>query len=177
MDTTYPIDPQMFGAGLLVARVVFGLLMAGHGAQKWFGWFGGYGLNATGQFMVQLGYGNGRLFAAAAAISEVVSGLLVAFGLLGAVGPAMIVAVMIVAAVTVHWGKGVFATAQGFEMPLLYATAAVTFGLAGFGPFSLDHALGIESYFTKGVTLALLGLGVIGGVLNLAIRRPSTASA
>jgi putative oxidoreductase len=52
-------------AGLFVGRVVLGLLMAGHGAQKLFGWFGGYGLNGTGGFLESLGFRPGRVFAAA----------------------------------------------------------------------------------------------------------------
>ena len=60
MSTSYVTDRQMLGIGLLVARLVLGLLMAAHGAQKLFGWFGGYGLNATGEFMVQLGFPSGR---------------------------------------------------------------------------------------------------------------------
>ncbi len=176
MDTSYTVDPQMLGAGLLVARVVFGLLMAGHGAQKLFGWFGGYGLSATGQFMVQLGYSQGRFFAATAAASEVVSGLLLALGLLGPIGPALIVAVMIVAAVTVHW-NGVFAAANGVEVPLLYAAAAVAFALAGFGPYSLDAVLGLSGWWTPRITLMVLAVGVVGGIANLLIRRPAPASA
>src|SRR5215218_10580670 len=103
MDTTYATDPQMLGLGLLVGRLVLGLLMAAHGSQKLFGWFGGYGLNATGEFFVQLGFRPGRLFALAASVGEVASGLLVALGVLGPIGPALMLSVMIVAAVSVHW--------------------------------------------------------------------------
>jgi putative oxidoreductase len=90
-------------AGLLVVRLVFGSLMAAHGAQKLFGWFGGHGLAGVAGFFESLGFRPGRLFAWAAAVTEIVSGVLVALGLLGPVGPALMVAVMIVAAVTVHW--------------------------------------------------------------------------
>src|SRR5262245_60775706 len=104
--------------GLLIARLVIGPLMAAHGAQKLFGWFGGYGLNDTGEFMVQLGFRPGRTFAAIAAGTEVVSGLLIALGFLGPIGPAMMLSVMIVAAATVHWKNGVFAMSNGIELPL-----------------------------------------------------------
>jgi putative oxidoreductase len=97
-------------AGLLVGRLVLGTLMAAHGAQKLFGWFGGYGPAATGAFFEALGFRPGRAFALAAAGSEVASGALVALGLLGPVGPAVMLSVMIVAAVSVHWHNGVFAT-------------------------------------------------------------------
>jgi putative oxidoreductase len=74
--------------GLLVLRVVVGLIMAAHGAQKLLGWFGGYGLRGTGEFFVQLGFQPGPAFAAAASISEIISGLLVTLGSLGPIGPA-----------------------------------------------------------------------------------------
>src|SRR6185436_14398725 len=93
-------------AGLLIVRLVFGLLMAAHGSQKLFGWFGGYGLAGTAGFFEQLGFRPGKLFAGAAAGTEIVAGLLVAAGLLGPLGPALIVSVMIVAAATVHWKGG-----------------------------------------------------------------------
>src|SRR6478609_4386412 len=83
-------------AGLLVARVVFGGLMTAHGAQKYFGWFGGYGLNAVSGMFESLGFRPGRLFATAASIGEIVSGLLLAAGVLGPVGPALMLSVMIV---------------------------------------------------------------------------------
>ena len=57
-------------AGLLLARMVLGLLMAAHGAQKLFGWFGGYGLAGTGGFFESLGFRPGRFFAAAAGFTE-----------------------------------------------------------------------------------------------------------
>ena len=123
--------------------MVFGLLMAAHGAQKLFGWFGGYGLAGTAGFFEQLGFRPGKLFAGAAAGTEVVAGLLVAAGLLGPLGPALIVSVMIVAAVTVHWQHGLFAANNGIEMPLLFGVMALTLASSGYGAYSLDAALGL----------------------------------
>jgi len=91
--------------GLLLVRLVFGGLMAAHGSQKAFGWFGGYGLTGTGTFFEQFGFRPGRLFAAAG-LTEVLGGVLVAVGLGGPIGPALMVSVMIVAVVSVHWGMG-----------------------------------------------------------------------
>ncbi len=163
------------GLGLLLARVVVGLMMAGHGTQKLLGWFGGYGLQKTGEFFAQLGFRPGRAFAAAASLAEVTSGLLIALGLLGPIGPALLVSVMIVAAVTVHWGQGLFATTNGIEMPLLYATAGVGLALIGFGPYSIDAGLGLSNVWTPTITLIALALGVAGAIVNLTIRaRPAT---
>jgi len=171
MDATYLPDPRMIGLALLIGRVVLGLLMAAHGTQKLLGWFGGYGLNATGEFLVQLGFPPGRLFATAASVGEVASGLLIAFGVLGPVGPALMISVMIVAAVTVHWQNGLFAQANGIELPLLYGTGALAVALAGFGPYSLDAVLGLAHLWTPKVIGVVLAVGVIGGVANLMMRR------
>jgi len=162
-------------AGLLLARMVFGLLMAAHGTQKLFGWFGGYGLSGTAGFFEQLGFRPGRLFAAAAAGTEVTAGLLVAVGLLGPLGPALIVSVMIVAAATVHWQHGLFAQNGGIEVPLLYAVTAATLALSGFGAYSLDALLQLS--WPAAVAWSALALGVLGGVANLAIRRPAEVHA
>src|SRR5688572_28511060 len=99
-------------AGLLIARLVIGPTMADHGAQKLFGWFGGYGLGAVSGMFESLGFRPGRPFAAAAATAEVASGLLVTFGSLGPIGPSIMLAVMIVAALSVHWQNGLFATSN-----------------------------------------------------------------
>ena len=111
------------------------------------------------------------MFALAASGGEVVSGLLVALGLFGPVGPALMLSIMIVAAVTVHWQNGVFAAANGIELPLLYASGALAIGLAGFGPISLDALLGLTALWTPKLVWATLAVGALGGVANLLIRR------
>ena len=161
--------------GILIVRLVIGLLMAAHGTTKLLGWFGGYGLQKTGEFFAQLGFRPGRVFAAAAALSEIAGGLLVALGLFGPVGPALVISVMIVAAITVHWGKGLLG--NGIELPLLYAAAAFGLALTGPGSFSLDAWLGITRLWTPAVTWLVIALGIIGGFANVAIRRPSTVTA
>jgi putative oxidoreductase len=160
-------------AGLLIVRMVFGLLMAAHGTQKLFGWFGGYGLSGTAGFFEQLGFRPGKLFAGAAAGTETVAGLLVALGLLGPLGPALIVSVMIVAAATVHWQHGVFAQNNGIEVPLLYGVAALTLALTGYGALSLDAALSLT--WSEPVIWTVLALGIVGGSANLAIRKTTPA--
>jgi putative oxidoreductase len=162
-------------AGLLLARMVFGLLMAAHGSQKLFGWFGGYGLAGTGGFFESLGFRPGRFFAAAAGATELSAGLLVALGVLGPLGPALIVSVMIVAMATVHWQHGLFANNNGIEVPLLYAVAAVAIALTGPGAYSLDGLLGVS--WPSAVAWTALALGVLGGVANLAVRKTEPAQA
>jgi putative oxidoreductase len=161
--------------GLVILRLVIGPLMAAHGAQKLFGWFGGYGLNGTGGFFEQLGFRPGRLFAAAAGAAEFASGTLVTLGLFGPVGPALMISVMVVAALSVHWPQ-IFAQNNGIEVPLLYAAAAASLALTGFGAYSLDSALSLTSVWTPAVTWAVLAIGVIGGLVNVGLRRPLAQS-
>jgi putative oxidoreductase len=160
---------------LLIARLVFGVSLASHGAQKLFGWFGGHGLAGTGGFFAQLGFRPGRLFALAAGLSEFAGGLLVALGFLGPVGPALMIAVMIVAMRTVHVGHGFFATTNGIELPLLYATAAVTVALAGPGWYSLDNFLGLFWLSAWRYVAVALAVGVVGAIATLLSRRPAAA--
>jgi putative oxidoreductase len=164
-------------AGLFLLRVVVGVLMAAHGAQKLFGWLGGYGLAGTGGFFEALGFRPGRFFAALAGTSEFVGGLLVALGALGPVGPAMIVAVMISAAVSVHWSHGLFAATNGIEVPLLYSAVVTALTFIGPGAYSVDALLGISSVWTPGLSVAVLGIGVIGAVGNLMLRRSAPVAA
>ena len=162
-------------AGLLLLRVVLGVVMAAHGAQKLFGWFGGYGLAGTGGFFESLGFRPGRFFAMAAGTSELVGGTLLALGLLGPLGPAMIIAIMIVAAATVHWQHGLFASNNGIEVPLLYGAGVAAIALIGNGAYSVDALLGLS--WPAEVIWIALALGVIGGFANLAIRKTAPAEA
>jgi len=174
--SAYPIDLQTLSIGLLVVRVVVGLIMAAHGASKLLGWFGGYGLRGTGEFFVQLGFRPGPAFAAAASLSEIISGLLVALGFLGPIGPALMISVMIVAMLTVHLGQGLFAP-KGIEVPLLYAAAAFGLALTGFGEYSVDALLGVAGRWSAPFTWIVLVLGIAGGFVNLALRRRAAIEA
>jgi putative oxidoreductase len=165
---------NVMDAGLLLARMVIGLLFAAHGAQKLFGWFGGHGLAGTGGFFELLGFRPGRFFAAAAGFTELAGGLLLALGLLGPLGPAMIIAVMIVAMATVHWQHGLFSQNNGIELPLVYSVAVAAVALVGYGRYSLDAALGLT--WPAEVTWIALGLGLIGGFANLAVRKAPAAA-
>ena len=162
--------------GLLILRLVVGLTLAAHGAQKLFGWFGGYGIAGTGQFLEQLGFRPGRIQAAQAGLAELVGGLLLAAGFLTPVAAAAVVAVMLVAAVSVHLQKGFFAHNGGYEYPLVLAAAAVALAFTGPGALSLDRALGID-WSGDGWGLAAFAAGVIGGAGPLLGRRREQAAA
>jgi putative oxidoreductase len=163
--------------GLLIARLILGPMMVAHGGQKLFGWLGGYGLTGTGGFFEQLGFRPGRAFAAAASVSEIAAGVLLVLGFLGPIGPALLLSVMIVAAVSVHWNHGLFAATNGIEVPLLYATGALTLALTGPGAYSLDAVLGLGRLWSPGLEWAAIGAGVLAAVVNLAARRPAPSVA
>jgi putative oxidoreductase len=163
--------------GLLIARLILGPMMVAHGGQKLFGWLGGYGLTGTGGFFEQLGFRPGRTFAAAASVSEIAAGVLLVLGFLGPIGPALLLSVMIVAAVSVHWNHGLFAATNGIEVPLLYATGALTLALTGPGAYSLDAVLGLDRLWSPGLEWAAIGAGVLAAVVNLAARRPAPSVA
>jgi putative oxidoreductase len=160
--------------GLLIVRLVVGLAMAAHGTQKLFGWFGGIGIAGTGQFFDAIGFRPGRAMAVIAGLSEFAGGLLVALGLLGPAGPALMVAVMLTAAGSVHWSNGFFAMVNGIEVPVLYGATAVALALTGFGAYSLDALFGLARFWTPEVVAAALAVGIIGGIGNLVARSVST---
>jgi len=162
--------------GLLILRLVLGLTMAAHGAQKAFGLFGGYGLEGTGGWLESLGFRPGAVHARVVAASELVGGLLLAVGLLTPFGAAAIIGVMLVAIATVHLKSGFFNTEGGYEFNLLLATAAATLAFTGPGRFSIDSALGFDmGSIAMGFTA--IALGVLGAIVTLAIRSEAPSAA
>jgi putative oxidoreductase len=174
-DWMQGVHADTVSAGLLIGRLVVGLGMAAHGAQKLFGWFGGKGLGGTAGFFETLGFRPGRPFALLAGLGEVTSGLLVALGLFGPVGPALMMAVMIVAAAQ-SWTKGFFAMNGGIELPLLYGSAALALSFIGPGRFSLDAALGIAPWSNLKLVVVAVGVALVGAVGSLAVRHPAAAA-
>ncbi len=130
--------------GLLALRVSAGALLAGHGAQKLFGAFGGYGLEGTGGWLESLGLKPGKQWALAAGLGEFGGGVLTALGLATPVGLLGVAGSMGMAIVKAHWGKPIWANAGGAELPLMNLTAATAVALAGPGRYSLDRALGLR---------------------------------
>jgi putative oxidoreductase len=159
--------------GLLIARLMLGLALGAHGAQKLFGWFGGHGLRGTGGFFDSLGFRPGRLFALAAGLGEMGGGLLTAVGLFGPVGPALIILVMLVAMVSVHWSHGFFASSQGIELPLLYLTAALALAFAGTGTYSVDALVGVPTHPQPATAWIAIAVAAGLALANLALRRPA----
>ena len=158
--------------GLLLLRLVVGLTLAAHGSQKLFGWFGGPGLDATGQFFAMLGFPPGRRHALMAGLAETGGGLLLAVGLFTPFAAAAIIGVMLVAIVSVHIKKGFFAQNGGYEYNLVLAVAALALAFAGPGSLSVDALLG-NSDSGNFWGLAALVAGVLGGTVALMERKPA----
>lgn len=127
--------------GTLVLRVGTGLTLAAHGAQKLFGWFGGYGLEATGQWMASIGITPGYLMALLAGSGEFFGGLALVIGLLTRPAAAVTAFTMLVALFVVHFANGFFMSNNGYEYALALTTASIAILLSGAGRFSVDHAI------------------------------------
>jgi putative oxidoreductase len=155
--------------GLLVLRLVVGAVFIGHGTQKLFGWFGGYGIAGTGGFLESLGYRPGKHFAALGGLAEAGGGLLLMLGLFTPLAAAAIIAMMINAIFAVHFENGAWAQNNGFEYPLVLAVAAAAIALGDGGTASLDSALGLD----LGGVWAVIGIafGVVAGAVTAATRR------
>ncbi|MFC3747417.1 DoxX family protein [Paenibacillus sp. GCM10012306] len=128
----------MVSVGLLLLRLVIGISFIGHGSQKLFGWFGGYGPKGTGGWMESIGMKPGVAMAVLAGVMELVGGVLFTFGLLTPLASALIIATMFGAIVKVHAPNGFWATAGGIEFPLTLLVVAAGVALTGAGSISLD---------------------------------------
>jgi putative oxidoreductase len=162
--------------GLFVLRLVMGGLFIGHGTQKLFGWFGGYGLDGTGGFFENLGYRPGKRHAAMAGLSEAGGGLLLVLGFLTPLAAAAIIGVMVNAMISVHAPKGVWNQDGGVELPLVYSTIAAMFAFAGPGTWSIDNAVGLD-FFGIMWGLVTISVAVIVGVMVSGARREEEAVA
>jgi putative oxidoreductase len=147
--------------GLLLLRIVVGLLFAGHGAQKLFGWLGGRSMAGHIGIIERLGMSPAPVWAWISALAEFLGGLGLLFGLLTPLAAVALVGTMIVAIVKVHWPKGVWNTNGGIEFPLTMATVAFVVGLTGPGFYSLDRILGVRLPEPATYLVALLSMLIV----------------
>lgn len=127
--------------GLLLLRLVVGLLFVGHGAQKLFGWFGGYGLDGTGDFFGSIGLNPGGLLALLAGGAEFFGGLALVLGLLVRPAAAALAFTMLIAIVAVHGGNGFFLDKGGYEYALALFAASLSLLFTGGGRYAADAVL------------------------------------
>jgi putative oxidoreductase len=147
--------------GLLILRLTMGGLLAGHGAQKLFGWFGGPGLKGTAGFLESMGFKPGMPWATAAAASEFGGGTLTALGLFHPLGPLATMGAMVMATVKAHWGKPIWAFSGGAELPVLNMSIALALMLTGPGRFSLDRLFGIRLPRTLVAAIAIVEAALV----------------
>lgn len=124
--------------GLLIIRLVIGILFIGHGAQKLFGWFGGYGIKGTGGWFESIGMKPGTTMAVLAGLTEFIGGALFALGLLTPFAGVLIAGTMVVAIIKVHGPNGLWITANGYEYNLTLIAVAIGIALIGPGRYALD---------------------------------------
>ncbi|MFV7639101.1 DoxX family protein [Shewanella algae] len=125
----------------LALRLPIGITFMAHGAQKLFGWFGGYGLEGTGQWMASIGLTPGYLMALMAGSSEFFGGLLLIIGLLIRPTSAVLAFTMLMAIVTVHLDNGLFMSNNGYEFGLALLAATVSLTISGAGKLSIDSMI------------------------------------
>jgi putative oxidoreductase len=147
--------------GIAVLRVVVGALFMGHGLQKLTGWFGGHGVEGTGQAFDSMGMHPGKANATLAGTAETLGGGLLLTGFLTPVGASAVTGVMAVAVAKVHGRNGPWVTNNGYEYNLALTAAAFAVATDGPGMWSLDERLGIE-HSGPAVGLAELATGLAG---------------
>ncbi|MEU8589205.1 DoxX family membrane protein [Streptomyces sp. NPDC048664] len=152
--------------GLLLIRLAFGLLMAGHGAQKLFGLFGGAGLTATAKGFESLGYRPGKAFATVGGLAELLGGLGLALGLLTPLAAAAIIGVMINAMVDVTAAHGLWETDGGVEYNVCIAVVALALAATGPGRVAVDR---IFPWRDGGWAAAALALGLGGAAAAITL--------
>lgn len=149
----------MTDLALLVLRVVTGGLLAGHGAQKLFGAFGGRGIGGTAVRLESMGLRPGTLWATGAGLNELVGGLLTVLGLGGPIGSILTGTSMKMATFKEHSGKPIWASAGGAELPVVNAAVGTALILSGPGRYSLDRLFGIKVPWWL-TALVSLGAGI-----------------
>jgi putative oxidoreductase len=154
--------------GLLLIRLTFGLLLAGHGLEKLTGWFGCPGLADTGKGFETLGYSPGKVYAAIAGASEFLGGVGLALGLFTPLAAAALIGVMINAMATVTGAHGLWDQQGGIEYNL--AVTVVALGVAAIGP----GRLALDRFFRWGRggwtdAAVALGLGGLGAAIVLSL--------
>ncbi|MBV8725172.1 MAG: DoxX family protein [Candidatus Eremiobacteraeota bacterium] len=161
----------------LIVRLILGLSFMAHGTQKLFGWFGGGGITGTGDFFEGLGFRPGKAFAAIAAVCETLGGFLTLLGAGGALGPVLIVLVMLTAIGSVHYKRGFFVSGGGWELNSAYIAAAVAIAYAGNGLYSVDNWLGLQFLSDPLQVSYAFAAAIIVAALNLVSRRSAPPSA
>jgi putative oxidoreductase len=151
-------------AGVLLLRIVVGVVMLAHGYNHVF--LGGR-IAGTGRWFASLGMRPGELHAWLASVTELVAGALLVVGFLTPLAAAGVVGVMLVAWIINHRKNGffIFRPGEGYEYVMTLCVCGIALGALGGGRYSIDHALDLDWYGWSGLLTALLAGG--GGALAL----------
>lgn len=129
------------GFSTLALRLPIGIIFMAHGAQKLFGWFGGYGLEGTGGWMESIGLAPGFIMALLAGSAEFFGGMFILLGLLTRASAAVLAMTMVVAIVCVHLQNGLFMSNNGYEFGLALLAASTSLVFSGAGKTALDNVI------------------------------------
>jgi putative oxidoreductase len=131
---------------IAIARIVTGIVLFPHGAQKLLGWFGGYGFDGTMGFLtgaVHLPY----VLALLVILIEFFGSLMLLFGMGTRIASVGIIALFAGIVVSSHLSNGFFMNwngtqkGEGFEYHLLVIGSAIAFLINGAGAWSIDRLL------------------------------------
>jgi putative oxidoreductase len=134
------LEEEMRDAALLGARLLLGGYMGIHASQKLLGKFHGPGLDGAGAMFEKAGLAPGKQMATAAAATEIAGGVLTVTGIASPAGPLAVAGAMSVAAAH-NRGGGLMAIRGGVELPVAYATLALTLAAAGPGKYKIGPSL------------------------------------
>ena len=157
--------------GLFLIRAMAGLLMAGHGAQKLFGWWGGSSMTKwAADLEAKQGIRPGWLWAWVSVGGQFFAGLALAAGFLtplaaaaSLVGPMMVVVVQ-------KWSKGFFNVRGGYEFMLAILVIGVALAFTGPGAISVDALIGFAPALP--VRLAIVAAAAAGALVAVLPSRP-----
>jgi putative oxidoreductase len=149
--------------GRLILRLIVGGYFFGHGTQKLFGWFGGYGPEGTGQFFESIGLRPGKRHALAAGAAEAGGGALLVAGAATPVAASVLTATMLTAINRVHLKNGPWVTDQGYEYNLVLIAVALALTETGPGSPSVDDAIGANWHGPKWALRSLV-IGILGAI-------------
>jgi putative oxidoreductase len=162
----------MINIGLLILRATTGVIIAGHGAQKLFGWFGGRGLKGQAGLYDSTGLQPGWLWAFLNGLVEFGGGILLTLGILTPIAAGLLLGNMVMAIIKVHWKNGLWNRDGGFEYPLTRLVANLTIGLTGPGIYNLDpRPFASLPELDLFVASTLVGLFVVGVALVVNMRQ------
>jgi putative oxidoreductase len=158
-------------AGLLILRVMVGIVMVAHGYNHI---FRGGRIKGTAGWFASLGMKPGILHAWLASLTELGAGVLLILGLLTPLAAAGVVGVMLVALITNHLKNGffIFRPGEGYEYVLTLLMVGLAIGAIGAGEWSIDNAINLGWIGWTGLLVAAIAGGGGAAILLAVFWRP-----